>query len=995
VVRTLSLLVVLLCPCLAAAAPPAAADPRLVVELVAAEPDLVTPTGVAVDEAGRIWVIENHTHQRPGNYKGPPSDRILIFEDFGPDGKARKRTVWADGFKDTMGIALGSKGAVYVATRSTIYLLRDSKGAGKADTREVLARLDTKADYPHNGLSGFAIDALGDVYFGLGENFGAAYKLIGSDQTTLTGGGEGGSIYRMRPDGSKLERVATGFWNPFHMTFDRWGRLFAVDNDPDARGPCRLLHIVPGGDYGYRFKYGRKGIHPFQSWNGELPGTLPMVAGTAEAPSGILAYESDGLPEEYRGLLFVTSWGDHVIEQFQLEPRGASFGAKKKMLVRGGEDFRPVGVALAPDGSVVVSDWVDKSYPVHGKGRLWRIRWKDRPAGKEVSLGALDREDTAKLKALLRHPRREVRFAAAQALAVREKKPGELLLPIVRDDPDPLARLHALWQLAAARSPAVAAAILVTLSDKAAEVRAWAPPLCVRFDDELRRELDRPTYWMIALRRFAVSDPAPAVRLAALPVAAGIYAKSTDSEFYGELLPHLADPDPFIFQAAIAALVKQEKMPPRADVPGKGKYRLGVLLIHRGQNHLDDLPLFLSDADPEIRRAAIQWVAEEQLTKYAKLLDQAATKRPLSREVFEAWLAAQELFANPKGPKDPTKEISGDVFVLKVFKDAKQPAVFRAMALRMLPPLHTAVKTPDLLALLKDADKTLRDEALKALSWRKDDAAQKALRELAADAKADAGVRADAVLGLALSAPTDADTRALLLRLVDGRRALLRDALRSLRGTLTPKDAKILDDWWIHVTRDAHFSPSDCDDLAEHALLALGQPFAGNPQVTAIAVKAARPATVAAWRDFLLAGKGNAAAGERVFFHSKGPRCHACHKIDGRGEAVGPDLSHIGSAMKRDKLIESILEPSKEIAPAFVTWLVTTRDAKQHTGVIVEEGANSTLTLADATGQLTVLRITDIEERVAQTTSIMPAELHAQMTRQEFLDVLAFLEARK
>ena len=75
----------------------------------------------------------------------------------------------------------------------------------------------------------------------------------------------------------------------------------------------------------YRFRNGRAGLHPFTSWNGEIPGTLPMVAGTGEAPSGILAYESDGFPEEYIGSLFVTSWGDHRIDRFRLKPKGASF----------------------------------------------------------------------------------------------------------------------------------------------------------------------------------------------------------------------------------------------------------------------------------------------------------------------------------------------------------------------------------------------------------------------------------------------------------------------------------------------------------------------------------------------------------------------------------------------------------------------------------------------------------------------------------------------
>jgi putative membrane-bound dehydrogenase-like protein len=984
------LLAVALClaPCLGVAAPPATVDKRLVVELVAGEPDLVTPTGVAVDERGRIWVIENHTHQRPANYKGPTSDRILIFEDFGPDGKARQRSVFADGFKDTMGIALGKKGAVYVATRSTIYLLRDTKGNGKADEKTVLAHLDTKADYPHNGLSGFAIDMLGDVYFGLGENFGAAYKLIGSDKTTLTGGGEGGSIYRIRPDGTKLERIATGFWNPFHMAFDRYGRLFAVDNDPDARGPCRLLHIVPGGDYGYRFKYGRKGIHPFQSWNGELPGTLPMVAGTAEAPSGILAYESDGLPEEYRGLLFVTSWGDHVIEQFQLEPRGASVGAKKQMLVRGGEDFRPVGIAQAPDGSVVVSDWVDKSYPVHGKGRLWRIRMKKPPIGDGMTAAKVVKSlYINKLRELLGHPKGEVRLAAAEIMAARGNLGRETLDNVIRTSKDPLMRLHALWALA--RTQDYMTTLRKALEDEAPEVRGEAAALTARWPPDVRLvdDIEDKLFWL------AFKDKNDYVRMQAT-----LHLKQRKSVL--PLTLRLGKGDPFLCHAAVMIYGHPQYAQVLLDWMDhhEARVRLGILLaLRRGGNPiaLKSLPTFLQDEDPAIRRAAMQWAAEVHLVKLTDQIDKAARKLPLSREVFEAWLAAKELLVNPEGPKDPTKEISGDVFVLKVFKDAKQPAEFRALALRMLPPNHAAVKTPELLALLKDADKTLRGEAIKTLAWRQEDAAQNALRELAADTKADPGERADAVLGLAHSAPQDGETRRLLLHLIEGRRHLLRDALRSLRGALAPKDAKTLDEWWKHVTRDVFFSAADCDDLAEHALLALGQPFTGNPKVTAIQLTVPRPTTIAEWRDFLLPGKGDAAAGERVFFHSKGPRCFACHRIDGRGEAIGPDLSHIGSAMKREKLIESILEPSKEIAPAFVTWLITTRDGKQYTGVIVEEGANSTLTVADTQGRLTVLKITDIEERVAQPTSIMPAELHALMTRQEFLDLLAFLEGRR
>src|SRR5262249_6792943 len=151
---------------------------RLAVELLAREPAVVTPTGLAVDERGRVWVIENHTHQRPAGYKGPASDRVRVLWDPGPDGRLRKARTFASGFHNAMSLALSPGGAVFLATRSEIYRLRDARGDGPAGERKVIVRLDSAARYPHNGLAGFAQDGVGDLYFSLGENEGAPYKLI-------------------------------------------------------------------------------------------------------------------------------------------------------------------------------------------------------------------------------------------------------------------------------------------------------------------------------------------------------------------------------------------------------------------------------------------------------------------------------------------------------------------------------------------------------------------------------------------------------------------------------------------------------------------------------------------------------------------------------------------------------------------------------------------------------------------------------------------------
>ena len=85
---------------------PRAIDSRLKIELFAEHPDIVTPTGIDVDHAGRVWAIESNTHFRPAEYKGHPSDRILVMQDTTGDHKADKIVVFTDGLKHTMSIAV-------------------------------------------------------------------------------------------------------------------------------------------------------------------------------------------------------------------------------------------------------------------------------------------------------------------------------------------------------------------------------------------------------------------------------------------------------------------------------------------------------------------------------------------------------------------------------------------------------------------------------------------------------------------------------------------------------------------------------------------------------------------------------------------------------------------------------------------------------------------------------------------------------------------------
>jgi putative membrane-bound dehydrogenase-like protein len=910
-----------------AAAPPRTIDRRLVLERIAAEPEIVTPTGIAVDRRGRVLVIESHTHFRPEDYKGPTADRIKVFEDRDRDGRPECVGTFFEGTRMTMSVAVADDGSVFVATRSALYRLADHDGDGRADATDggripaPIVRLDTPGDYPHNGLSGFAFDIQGTVYFGLGENLGAEYRLKGSDGTTLSGGGEGGNIYKCHPDGTELERVATGFWNPFHMAFDVVGQLFAVDNDPDSRPPCRLLHIVEGGDYGYRFRNGRKGLHPFTAWNGELPGTLGMVAGTGEAPSGIVAYHADNLPGDYRGTLLVTSWGDHRIEQYRLEPRGASFEARMLPVVTGGEDFRPVGIAVAPDGSLYFSDWVDKSYTLHGKGRVWRLRCVKSMHGNSNDPRMSQRDvDIAGGESFIAHLRAAGGDASARELG------GEIRNP----------------------SAAVRALTIRTLPAS-------------RLD----------------LKGLAASDDSPLVRAEAM-------RRLCDPSAKDLLLGALATDDPFVRQAARQGLRRSLALGDLVALAGsKGlapAQRLGLILILRDLDRPECralVPSLLSDADPAIKFAAIQWIGEHRLASFRPQLLAELASRSVTRGQFEATLAALEQLDRPRA--DPRDEVAGEDYVAALLqKPHASPAVVER-ALRILRPDHPVLGLGLLKRFLVSPYEPIRVEAALTLGQSLLPERFGVLAQTAGDDAVSNAVRAYAIVGMADDASRQ---RGRLMSFATGAERVLRhEALRSLRG--------------IAITDEelGKLRAASEDDLPSIELVdRLREPKTATATATA-ADPDRSPAAIDAWIA-RLAGPADPSAGERVFFHSKGPGCYRCHQVDGRGGRAGPELSTLTATGDRRRLVESIVAPSKEIAPQFVAWSVARTDGTVFTGILLEQSPDGSLVFADAQAHRITIAQVEIAQRKPQTTSIMPEDLVQSMTSQEFRDLVAFLSQR-
>jgi len=915
---------------------PQAADLRLRVDLFVAAPEIVHPIGMAFDQRGRLLVIESHTHFRPQDYQGPKHDRVRIVEDTDGDGKADRFTTFFEGTKATMDIAVHPDGSVYLATRNEILRLQDSDSDGKADQKRRVVFLDTKGDYPHNGISGLAFDSKGNLFFGLGENLGAAYKLIGADGTTLIGGGEGGSVFWCTAEGQKLRRVATGFWNPFGICRDIFGRVFAVDNDPDAMPPCRLVHIVGGGDYGYQFRYGRSGRHPFQSWDGQLPGTLPMVCGTGEAPCEVLSYESDGLPREYVGDLLVTSWADHRVERYRLTERGASWVAERKPFVQGGENFRPVGLAVAPDGSLFVSDWVRSDYNLHGKGSIWHIRSQE--AGRH--------ERPSDPRSALSSAHWPLRETSARRLAADEA--GRDYLREKLTDKDVRVRAASLTALIDAGPHQLD---LAAFAEKETQtpLRALAIRALAQRSDEASRFLD--------------SKYPPPVRLEAVAALKGEVAVP-------HLLKLLTDSDPFLRSAAVRQLSLQPQRLAAIDLHSLKEplQRIGVLLAWRASGRPEGVQRlcdFLRDADEDVRFLAIKWIADHKLSEFRPVLTEMLKERALNVRLFSACSAALARLDD----RDVSETMMADYFLDRL-KDEKSPPALRVLALQMVPPSHPKLTLKLLGDLLAQGEPALQLEAARSLSEHPNAGRERLLLDAVSNAHLPDAVRAQAILGLSVQAARHLD---LLLSLAQNGDTILRaEALRALKDTPLNQDQRAR----LEMTARRH-----SEDTALVARV-LGQPFVKERP---------RPDDLDGWLK-RLEGPADSETGRRVFFHPKLAACSRCHRVEGRGALVGPDLSTIGRTDRRH-ILESILRPSNAVAPHYQTWQIETTDGKTRTGMLIGTNLDE-YTYVDSKGDAFKLNTRTITESRSLPTSIMPDGLPDLLTEQELRDLLAYLCSR-
>ncbi|HEY2148315.1 MAG TPA: hypothetical protein VGH32_10285, partial [Pirellulales bacterium] len=378
------------------------------------------------------------------------------------------------------------------------------------------------------------------------------------------------------------------------------------------------------------------------------------------------------------------------------------------------------------------------------------------------------------------------------------------------------------------------------------------------------------------------------------------------------------------------------------------------------------LRALLSDSDPAVLFAAIEWAGEEKIKDLRPRILEILSGEANTRDLFNGCVAALELIDGTQKPD----EFHGEKYAANVLLDEQSSVEVRRLALQMLPPDHPALSIERLNGFLDSPDAALKLEAIRALRASPAPGRLALLADLARDTKLPVAMRADAIVGLAGLSESGSE-RDLLLSLAESDEPIVQqEALRSLRGSK-------LDAAQAGRLKKLSAKNVATNDLVERLL---NPPPAANPPRH----------DVDAWLK-QLEGPADPAAGERIFFHPRAGGCYACHEMHGRGAEIGPDLTTAVRSLGKRKLVESIVDPSKEIAPRFVPWTLELKDGRVLTGLLVTEGAGGSETYADNAGKLFTLMPEDIAARHPLAKSIMPEGLADALTPQEFRDLIAFL----
>jgi putative membrane-bound dehydrogenase-like protein len=428
------------------------------VRLAAAEPDVVRPIAMAMDERGRVWVAEGHTYPQRAE-EGEGKDRILIFEDTSGDGKLDSRKVFTEGLNLVSGIEVGFGGLWVGAAPYLMFIPIDAETDQPAGEPEILLDGWGYQD-THETLNSFRWGPDGWLYGVQGIFTHSNVGRPGTPEDELQRINAG--IWRFHPVRHEFEVVAHGTSNPWGIDFNDVGHAFTT--------VCvipHLFYVIPGARYhrqaGEHFNpytfddiktiadhvhyVGNRGPHAGNFRSDE--------AGGGHAHAGAMFYLGNDHWGIDRDAIFMNNIHGYRVNTDHIRREGSGYTASH------GVDFLKahdswsqwLNYRIGPDGSVTAIDWYDKNQchspnpDVHEKtlGRIFNIT-HEKDEWVKVDLSHKTGTELAELQ--LHQNDWYVRQARR---ILQERGPDEevhaMLRDILENHPEVPRKLRALWAL--------------------------------------------------------------------------------------------------------------------------------------------------------------------------------------------------------------------------------------------------------------------------------------------------------------------------------------------------------------------------------------------------------------------------------------------------------------------------------------------------------------------------------------------------------------------
>lgn len=945
--------------------------PGFEVQLVAAEPDVQKPINLAFDHRGRLYVTQSIEYPYPPEGEEQSKDVVKVLSEFRPNGKPRQIVNFAEGLSIPIGIVPLSDGAILYSIPN-LYRCWDEDGDGVSERREVLYREFGSRD-THGMCNNLRRWVDGWVYACHG--FSNTSTIKGADGQAITM--QSGNTFRLRPDGSHVEQFTFGQVNPFGLAFDPLGNLYSADCHTKP-----LYMLLRGAHYP---SFGKP--HDGLGFGPEICAHSHGSTGIA----GVVYYAADQFPAEYRDTIFIGNPITNRINHDRLKWQGSTPTAVELPDFLSCDDrwFRPVDVCLGPDGALYIADFYNRiigHYEVpldhpgrdRERGRIWRVVYKGE-SNRPPALPDLSQAQLAQLLDHLVSPNLTLRVFAVNELVDRfGQQAAAPVRDLITNKSSADQRAFGLWilerlgkldseliqQLASDPDAIVRVHLIKTIADHANRVgllreKLTDPDPFVRraAAEALARHPSQDNVApLIALWRDTPAEDAQLVHMTRIALreqllAGGVLSRlQTEADFKSDTARRLAevclgaktaDSASFVF----AWLMAQDANPPRLS-----EY------VHHAARHLKDSQL-TALVSTFVGRSS--WRRSDIIRSFGRAAQERGSTLP-----DEVRSAAVDVAGRQIGDKQEARVKDGlelarefrlselhDSLSRHVRSDAPHAAL-RPVALEACAATNAALATPLAAGILTDSREAfpLRQKAAQVLAGIQADDARESL--LLALRSAPERLSVEIAIGLAGSRE-GADR--LLSAIAEGKASPL-----------------LLSEPAVHIRLEASQPPQ----LAERRMkLTAGLPPRDQRLRQIIDQR----------RDGFNKSQPDLAAGQQVFNKT----CAACHKLGDQGKKIGPELDGIGNR-GLDRLLEDLLDPSRNVDQAFRSTILATTDGRALTGLALRE-EGQVLVLADSQGKEQRVPTGEIAERSISPLSPMPANLLDVLMEADFYHLVGYL----